>query len=78
MDDDLNSAKQQQLSLASIFEEACRELAIGGGSLDVWKRERLGEILASLAAIEPPGWKDLKSKAIAAFLSESQLSDTGR
>jgi hypothetical protein len=45
MDGTLAYAREQQLTLTRAYEAACTELSIGAGSLDVWKKERLAEIL---------------------------------
>ena len=38
--DEFAYAREQQLALTRAFEAACRELGIGEGSMDVWRKER--------------------------------------
>jgi hypothetical protein len=77
MEDDFAAAREQQLALTQAYEAACRELGIGAGSLDVWKKERLAEILEVLARTEFLDWASLAKKTVTTFLAEPSGSQTG-
>ena len=43
--DQFGQAKKQQRAISRAFEGACEELGLGLGSLDVWKREQLAQLI---------------------------------
>ena len=67
MEDNFAQTRHQQLALTRAFEIASGELGIGRGSLDVWKSERLGQILDSLAREGDWDPSLLATKAVATF-----------
>ena len=72
MEDDIAQTRHQQLALTRAFEIASEALGIGRGSLDVWKSERLGQILESLA--REGDWdpsRRLATKAAATFRAQT-------
>jgi hypothetical protein len=71
MEDNFAQTRHQQLALTRAFEVASEELGIGRGSLDVWKNERLGQILDSLAREGDWDPSHLARKAVAAFRIQS-------
>jgi hypothetical protein len=71
LEDNLAQTRHQQLVLTRAFETASDELGIGPGSLDVWKSERLGQILDCLAHAGVWDADALAKKAVASFLSET-------
>ncbi len=76
MEDALAASRDQQLALTRAFEVACTELGIAGGSLDVWKKERLARILESLAQTGDWDWSRLAEKAVTAFTADPRASPT--
>jgi hypothetical protein len=44
-----NALKKKQTAVTRAFEAACDELGIGLFSLDVWKRERVADLILRLA-----------------------------
>jgi hypothetical protein len=77
MEEVLAASREQQLTLTRAYEAACTELGIGPGSLDVWKKERLAEILETLARTESLDWASMASKTITAFLAAPSVPETG-
>ena len=71
MEDNLAQTRHQQLVLTRAFETASDELGIGPGSLDVWKSERLGQILDCLTRAGAWDADTLARQAVARFLSET-------
>lgn len=45
----MNAIKERQRAITDAFEAASDELGIGMGSLEVWKRETLAQIILELA-----------------------------
>ena len=74
MDEAFAAMREHQLALTRAFEAACKELGIGAGSLDVWRKERLARILEAFAK-EDTDWFSLAGKAVATFLSEAAASE---
>jgi hypothetical protein len=71
MEDNFDQTRHHQLALTRAFEIASEELGIGRGSLDVWKSERLGQILGCLAREGDWDPSRLARKAVAAFRIQS-------
>jgi hypothetical protein len=71
----LAATREQQLALTRAFEAACRELDIGAGSMDVWRKERLVRILETLASSVDADWVGLACKGVTAFLAEASVSE---
>ena len=71
MEDNFDQTRHHQLALTRAFEIASEELGIGGGSLDVWKSERLGQILDCLAREGDWDPSHLARKAVASFRIQS-------
>jgi hypothetical protein len=78
MEETLAHARDQQLALTQAFEAACAALSIGPGSLDVWRKERLANILEGLSRADDWDWPSLTQKAIAALVSETAASQAVR
>ena len=76
MEEALAATREQQVTLTRAFEAACRDLGIGAGSMDVWRKERIARILETLAITEDADWHSLAGKAVTAFLAEASASDT--
>ena len=77
MDTGYSRARKQQAVLARAFDAVCEELGIGLGSLDVWRRERVGELLATLADAEDFDWRILSAKVVDAFPREDPQRSSG-
>ena len=71
-------ARRQQIAVARAFEMACLELDIGQGSLDVWKSEKLGQILSRIAASADWNPDLLAQRAVTAFLRETDSASPTR
>ena len=61
------------MALTRAFEVACRDLSIGAGSMDVWRKERIARILETLALTECANWHSLAGEAVTAFLAEASM-----
>jgi hypothetical protein len=70
MEEALTATREQQVALTRAFEAACRDLGIGAGSMDVWRKERIARILETLATTEYADWYSLAGKAVTVFLAE--------
>ena len=77
MEEALAATREQQRALTRAFEAACRELDIGAGSMDVWRKERIARILEAFAGTDGD-WVDLTRKAVTEFLSEAPVTETSR
>jgi hypothetical protein len=73
MEEAVAATREQQVALTRAFEAACRDLGIGAGSMDVWRKERLAGILETLAITEDADWHSLAGKAVTAFLTETSV-----
>jgi hypothetical protein len=74
--DEFAHAREQQLAVTRAFEAACKELGIGEGSMDVWRKERIARLLEAFAHTKGLDSAGLARKAVDAFLSEASGSET--
>ena len=75
MEEALTATREQQVALTRAFEAACRDLGIGAGSMDVWRKERIARILETLAIAEDADWHSLAGEAVTAFLAEASVPE---
>ena len=78
---DADAVPQAQATGAAVlrtraFEAACKELGIGEGSMDVWRKERIARLLEAFAHTKGLDSAGLARKAVDAFLSEASGSET--
>lgn len=74
--DEFAYAREHQLALTRAFEAACRELGIGEGSMDVWRKARIARLLEAFAHTKGLDSARLAREAVAAFLSEASRPET--
>jgi hypothetical protein len=70
MDEEIASIRNRQLIVRRAFEGACQHLGIGLGSLDVWRRERVAQIVEHCAAAGDVPLETLQPEIVDQFLQE--------
>ena len=75
MDEDFAVIRNRQLIVTRAFEGACEKLGIGLGSLDVWRRELVTQIVQDCAAAGDVPLETLQARIVSEFLwNERQRS----
>ncbi len=65
--DHIDQARASQRAISQAFDGACEELDLGLGSLDVWKRERLAQLILQLVEEGEADSDVLQKSAVSRF-----------